>query len=240
MTVQLDGAGRQLDELIAARREGAGAADKEVPVFVDDSGRRNRRYRRFGAIVGMICAVYAVVIVATLLSGNSNAPWLPITGQDRDKPAGKVDTPPLPADPAAEPSSSTGATAGPSASGTGSVSSEPGAGSSTGPEGSESAKPDDKPGKSPDPKPSGGPGKPDPGHSPDPGSGPSEEPSSPGPGEPSPSDSGPPVEPTESPAQGGTETVAALPVESPVESPIDPSQIPAGPSAASFPESGIL
>ncbi|MGX1670186.1 hypothetical protein [Streptomyces sp. NPDC055400] len=239
MTVQLDGTGRQLDELIAARREGA--ADKEVPVFVDDSGRRNRRYRRFGAIVGMICAVYAVVIVATLLSGNSNAPWLPITGQDRDKPAGKVDTPPLPAAPAAEPSSSTGATAGPSASGTGTASSEPGAGSSTGPEGSESAKPDDKPGTSPDPKPSDGAGKPDPGHSPaDPGPGPSQEPGSPGPGEPSPSDSGAPVEPTESPvAQGGTETVAASPAESSL-APVDPSRSPAGPSSAPSPESGIL
>ncbi|MCX5082062.1 hypothetical protein ACFC18_08710 [Streptomyces sp. NPDC056121] len=230
MTVQLDGAGRQLDELIAARREGA--ADKEVPVFVDDSGRRNRRYRRFGAIVGMICAVYAVVIVATLLSGNSSAPWLPIQGEDRDKPAGKVDTSPLPADPAARPSSSTGATAGPSASGTGAASSEPGAGSSTGPDSSASAKPGDKPGKSSDPKPSGGPGKPAPGNSPDPGPGPSEQPSSPDPGEPSPSDSGPPVEPSDSPAQDGTQTVAAPPV--------GPSQSPAGPSAASSPESGIL
>ncbi|WP_405781825.1 hypothetical protein OG512_20455 [Streptomyces sp. NBC_01378] len=227
-----------MDELIAARREGA--ADKEVPVFVDDSGRRNRRYRRFGAIVGMICAVYAVVIVATLLSGNSNAPWLPIQGEDRDKPAGKVDTSPLPADPAARPSSSAGVTADPSTSGTGAASSEPTAGPSTGVGGSASAKPGDKPGKSPDPKPSAGPGKPKPGQSPDPGPGPSEPPGSPGPGEPSPSDSGPPVQPSDSPAQGGTQTVAALPVESSVASPVDPSQSPAGPPTASSPESGIL
>ncbi|MFC9457729.1 hypothetical protein [Streptomyces sp. NPDC056983] len=238
MTVQLDGAGRQLNELIAARREGA--ADKEVPVFVDDSGRRNRRYRRFGAILGMICAVYAVVIVTTLLSGNSNAPWLPIQGEGRDKPAGKVDTSPLPADPEARPSSSAGATADPGASGTGEASSEPGAGSSTGPDSSASAEPGDKPGTSPDPKPSSGPGKPKPGKSPDPGPGPSEQPSSPGPGESSPSDSGPPVEPSDSPAQDGTQTVAAPPVVSPVVSPVDPSRSPAGPSAASSPESGIL
>ena len=59
------------------------------PVFVDETGRRSRRYRRIGVIVGIACAVYAVIIVGTLLSGNSSAPWLPIKPKD-DKPASQV------------------------------------------------------------------------------------------------------------------------------------------------------
>ncbi|WP_258055456.1 hypothetical protein [Streptomyces sp. Ru62] len=66
------------------------------PVFVDESGRRSRRFRRLGVAVAVACAGYAAVIVATLLSGNSAAPWLPVPGQHEDKPAGKVDTSPLP------------------------------------------------------------------------------------------------------------------------------------------------
>ncbi|MEU6661039.1 hypothetical protein [Streptomyces sp. NPDC046821] len=235
MTVQLDGAGRQLDELIAASR--AGAAAKEVPVFVDDSGRRNRRYRRFGAVVGMICAVYAVVIVATLLSGNSTAPWLPIKSQDKEKPAGEVKTPRLPAD-RAKRSPSPGTTAGPGLVGTEVVTGESGkpgvVGTSAGPSapsGGASGKPSAKPGSSPGPKPTAGPGKPAPGKSPAPGPGPSQPPVSPAPGEPSPSDSAPPAEPSESPVQGGTSAVA----QPPASSPVDPS--PAGEPTPSSPES---
>lgn len=66
------------------------------PVFVDASGRRSRRFRRLGMLVAAACAVYAVVIVATLLSGNSNAPWLPVPGQEEDTPAGQVETSTLP------------------------------------------------------------------------------------------------------------------------------------------------
>ncbi|MET9010722.1 hypothetical protein ABZX74_07275 [Streptomyces olivaceoviridis] len=66
------------------------------PVFVDESGRRSRRFRRLGVAVAVACAGYAAVIVATLLSGNSAAPWLPVPGQHEDKPAGKVHTSPLP------------------------------------------------------------------------------------------------------------------------------------------------
>ncbi|MEU0071353.1 hypothetical protein ABZ027_17670 [Streptomyces sp. NPDC006332] len=100
VTVQLDGMGRQLEDLLV----GSGGADElgaaqdgsDGPVFVDESGRRSRLYRRIGIAVGFACAVYAVVIVVTLLSGNSNAPWLPVPGQDERKPAGKVgsSTPP--------------------------------------------------------------------------------------------------------------------------------------------------
>ncbi len=67
-----------------------------TPVFVDESGRRSRRLRRLGVAVGIACSVYALVIVATLVSGNSSAPWLPLPGQSDDTPAGKVETSTVP------------------------------------------------------------------------------------------------------------------------------------------------
>ncbi|MGY5058063.1 hypothetical protein ACWDFR_28975 [Streptomyces sp. 900105755] len=83
----------------AGASEGSGAPDGlvPVPVFVDESGRRSRRFRRVGMALGLACAVYAVVIVVTLLSGSSDAPWLPVPGQNADRPAGKVDDSPRPA-----------------------------------------------------------------------------------------------------------------------------------------------
>ncbi|MEV2215310.1 hypothetical protein AB0H86_28425 [Streptomyces sp. NPDC050997] len=101
VTVQLDGIGQQLEDMLVRQVKGAdGSGDgqdaSDGPVFVDESGRRSRLYRRIGIAVGLACAVYAVVIVITLLSGNSNAPWLPVPGQDAGKPAGEVEstTPP--------------------------------------------------------------------------------------------------------------------------------------------------
>ncbi|WP_229828827.1 hypothetical protein [Streptomyces massasporeus] len=98
VTVQLDAV--QLGEgFLRQVKEGPGdeaAADR--PVFVDESGRRSRRYRRIGMAVALACGVYAVVIVATLLSGNSNAPWLPVPTKDDNPPAGQVDSPPLTAE----------------------------------------------------------------------------------------------------------------------------------------------
>ncbi|MEU6589236.1 hypothetical protein ABZ923_08385 [Streptomyces sp. NPDC046881] len=73
-----------------------GPRGSDGPVFVDESGRRSRRFRRLGQAVAVACAGYAAVIVATLLSGNSAAPWLPVPGQHADRPASKVDTSPLP------------------------------------------------------------------------------------------------------------------------------------------------
>ncbi|MGW5093614.1 hypothetical protein ACWEQ1_00330 [Streptomyces nodosus] len=97
VTVQLERIPRQPG--MTARRPGPGGPGEregaDGPVFVDESGRRSRRFRRIGMAVGLACAVYAVVIVATLLSGNSDAAWLPVPGQD-DAPASKVDTSPLP------------------------------------------------------------------------------------------------------------------------------------------------
>ncbi|MEV6959628.1 hypothetical protein AB0M97_10570 [Streptomyces sp. NPDC051207] len=96
VTVQLDAV--QLgDGLIRRAASAAGGQDaSDGPVFVDESGRRSRRFRRLGMAVALTCAVYAVVIVATLLSGSSDAPWLPVPGQQDQQPAGQVDTSPLP------------------------------------------------------------------------------------------------------------------------------------------------
>ncbi|MFD9389228.1 hypothetical protein ACFWBB_00360 [Streptomyces sp. NPDC060000] len=89
-----------------ASQDGAGR-----PVFVDESGRRSRRLRWLGAAIGVICSGYALVIVATLVSGNSSAPWLPLPGQGDDTPAAKVETSSVPSAPAS-PSGSYGAAPG--------------------------------------------------------------------------------------------------------------------------------
>ncbi|MDT0396940.1 MULTISPECIES: hypothetical protein [Streptomyces] len=100
VTVQLDsvqiGEGLELRRA-APGRAGGGQEAAAGPVFVDESGRRSRLYRRIGMAVGLACAGYAVVMVATLLSGNSDAPWMPVPGQE-DKPAGQVETTPEPAE----------------------------------------------------------------------------------------------------------------------------------------------
>ncbi|MFE5600005.1 hypothetical protein ACFQ8O_12555 [Streptomyces coelicoflavus] len=98
VTVQLDAV--HLGDGMVLRADGGHRKSRpepsEGPVFVDASGRRSRLYRRIGILVGIACAVYAVVIVSTLLSGNSDAPWMPAPGQEEGAPAGQVDTTPLP------------------------------------------------------------------------------------------------------------------------------------------------
>ncbi|MGW1954295.1 hypothetical protein ACWCPI_16305 [Streptomyces sp. NPDC001920] len=104
VTIQLDGVGLQLDNMLRAAKDGPGGGESsDGPVFVDESGRRSRRFRRIGMAVALACAVYAVVIVATVLSGNSDAPWLPVE-RPKEQPAGQVDTSPLPAESAPQPS----------------------------------------------------------------------------------------------------------------------------------------
>jgi hypothetical protein len=196
VTVQIDGVGRQLADLAAESEQDA----PDGPVFVDETGRRIRRYRRIGVLVGMACAVYAVIIVSTLLSGNSNAPWLPIDQKD-EKPASKVDTPDRPADPL-DPSASPGSTPSPGASESGSTAPATGDDDAKDP-----SKKDDgkvKPGESPDPDPTGG-GKPDPdptgGGDPDP----TDDPTKPDP-DPDPTDDPTTPDPdptTETPGGGG-------------------------------------
>ncbi|WP_179381951.1 hypothetical protein [Streptomyces sp. SA15] len=118
VTVQLDDIDQQLEDVPVRQAKGAGPGGgqdgSDGPVFVDESGRRSRRFRRIGMVVGIACAVYAVVIVATLLSGNSHAPWLPVPGQDEGRPAGKVETSPQPEE-SAPPSAIGGVRPGPTA-----------------------------------------------------------------------------------------------------------------------------
>lgn len=117
VTVQLDGLGRQLSELPV---EPSPPDPSDGPVFVDESGRRSKTYRRVGWVLAAICAVYAVTLVAAVLGGNSSAPWLPLSGQE-EKHAEEVEVRPAPSD--ATLSESPGATPTASAS----VSGDPGA-----------------------------------------------------------------------------------------------------------------
>ncbi|NBE53033.1 hypothetical protein GUY60_16715, partial [Streptomyces sp. YC537] len=75
MTVQVDGVGRRLRAAYEPR-------EPDGPVFVDESGGRSRRLRRIGWLVGVACAVYAGVLGVTLLSGTSDAPWMPGLGKE--------------------------------------------------------------------------------------------------------------------------------------------------------------
>ncbi|WP_405872271.1 MULTISPECIES: hypothetical protein [unclassified Streptomyces] len=147
MTVQLDAVGLQQDMRLrkAAGERGGDSEGSDGPVFVDESGRRSRNFRRLGITIGIACAVYAVVIVVTLLSGSSAAPWLPVPGQNDDKPAGQVEPTSRPADSAqptgtgglpsgATPTAADGTTPSPGASGTvpGASTDPSGTGASTG------------------------------------------------------------------------------------------------------------
>lgn len=94
VTVQLDGLGRQLSELPV---EPTPPDNTDGPVFVDESGRRSKTYRRLGWVLATICAVYAVTLVVSVLGGNSSAPWLPLSGQEEKK-SGEVEVQPAPTD----------------------------------------------------------------------------------------------------------------------------------------------
>ncbi|MGV9560531.1 hypothetical protein [Streptomyces sp. NPDC003401] len=87
LTVQLASTAPVSPEGGPESQDGAGK-----PVFVDESGRRSRRLRWLGTAVGTACSVYALVIVATLVSGNAGAPWLPLPGQVEDTPVEQVET----------------------------------------------------------------------------------------------------------------------------------------------------
>ncbi|AZP18216.1 hypothetical protein ACIGMX_23200 [Streptomyces aquilus] len=150
VTVQLDAVALRADHRLVGQAGGGAVGDadgSDGPVFVDESGRRSRRFRRIGIFVGIACAIYAVVIVATMLSGNSNAPWLPVPGQEGQE-AGQVETSPLPTDSVA-PTDATGVTPGVSPTPGDGTAPSPGA-SATAPGASATAT---TPGASADPKP---------------------------------------------------------------------------------------
>ncbi|MFI1096814.1 hypothetical protein [Streptomyces sp. NPDC020917] len=65
------------------------AADR--PVFVDPSGRRQRRVRRLGRLLAIPAAAYVALLLSTALGGPSvNSPYLPLpaAGDHRTGPAG--------------------------------------------------------------------------------------------------------------------------------------------------------
>ncbi|MER5278312.1 hypothetical protein ABT025_21520 [Streptomyces sp. NPDC002809] len=90
VTIQLDGLGRQLSELIP---EPSAPEGSDGPVFVDESGRRSKTLRRLGWVLAAICVGYAVTLVVALLGGNSSAPVLPLSGQEEQQKAEEVRTP---------------------------------------------------------------------------------------------------------------------------------------------------
>ncbi|MFD9793273.1 hypothetical protein ACFWXK_20255 [Streptomyces sp. NPDC059070] len=75
------------------------AGDPDGPVFVDESGRRGKNLRRLGWLFGLACTCYAVMLVGSLLGGNSRAPWLGIPGPAaKEKTAETVKVTPAPGD----------------------------------------------------------------------------------------------------------------------------------------------
>ncbi len=78
--------------------EAESAREADKPVFVDESGTRGRTVRRIGWILGAACVVYAVVLVLTVASGSSDAPWMPGIGDDANS-SGKVEPSPSPTAP---------------------------------------------------------------------------------------------------------------------------------------------
>ncbi|MEU4133449.1 hypothetical protein [Streptomyces wuyuanensis] len=67
--------------------------DADGPVFVDESGRRSKKFRRIGWVLALACAGYAVTLVVALVGGNSNAPSLLIPGPADDKADTAEETP---------------------------------------------------------------------------------------------------------------------------------------------------
>ncbi len=80
VTIQLDGIGRQLSELLP---EPSAPDDSDGPVFVDESGRRGKTLRRLGWVLAAVFVCYATTLVVAVLGGNSTAPGLPLTGQEQ-------------------------------------------------------------------------------------------------------------------------------------------------------------
>ncbi|WNF27344.1 hypothetical protein RI138_11115 [Streptomyces sp. C11-1] len=99
-TMQLDGLGRQLAELPG---EPAPPDSSEGPVFVDESGRRGKTFRRLGWALATVCVAYAVTLVFAVLGGSSSAPWLPLSEPKEEAKAEEAEADPAPGD-AADPS----------------------------------------------------------------------------------------------------------------------------------------
>ncbi|MFI1397850.1 hypothetical protein [Streptomyces sp. NPDC020681] len=94
VTVQLDGIGRKLGELPAGPQRSDTQDGSDGPVFVDESGRRSKKFRRVGWVLAAACACYAVTLVAALIGGDSTAPLLPGFGQQDKERSGSVEVQP--------------------------------------------------------------------------------------------------------------------------------------------------
>ncbi|MFD7444167.1 hypothetical protein [Streptomyces sp. NPDC059909] len=112
--MQLDGLGRQLSELPGRPQPQEGS---DGPVFVDESGRRSKKFRRLGWVLVIACACYAITLVVALIGGNSNAPWLLIPGPADEKPVSEVEQQPGPSDSPADPAAPGGTPGAPAPSG---------------------------------------------------------------------------------------------------------------------------
>ncbi|WP_171053066.1 hypothetical protein [Streptomyces marianii] len=92
VTIQIDSV--EFRNLQAARMNPeAPQEDADGPVFVDESGRRSKKFRRIGWVLALVCAGYAVTLVVALIGGNSNAPSLLIPGPADDKADTAEETP---------------------------------------------------------------------------------------------------------------------------------------------------
>ncbi|TQK44902.1 hypothetical protein FBY35_6435 [Streptomyces sp. SLBN-118] len=101
VTIQLDGRGRFLGDLPAGTSGSGGSVVQEGsdgPVFVDESGRRSKKFRRLGWVLAIACACYAVTLVVALVGGNSAAPLLPGLGTGEKEGTDKVEIQPAPSD----------------------------------------------------------------------------------------------------------------------------------------------
>ncbi|NUP44747.1 MAG: hypothetical protein HOY76_48900, partial [Streptomyces sp.] len=63
----------------ATGRRAGGPGKAARPVFLDPSGRRQRRIRRFGRLLVIPAAGYAALLISTALGGPSvDSPYLPL------------------------------------------------------------------------------------------------------------------------------------------------------------------
>ncbi|MFG2758666.1 hypothetical protein [Streptomyces wuyuanensis] len=92
VTIQIDSV--EFRNLQAARMTPeAPQEDADGPVFVDESGRRSKKFRRIGWVLALACAGYAVTVLVALVGGNSSAPSLLIPGPADDKADTAEETP---------------------------------------------------------------------------------------------------------------------------------------------------
>lgn len=97
------------------RTSRAPAAQAAGPVFVDGSGRRQRRVRRLGRLLLLPAAGYVVLLVSTAFGGPSvSSPYVPLPRSGDHRPGGADPTPAhrthRPAPPAASPAAAAGGT----------------------------------------------------------------------------------------------------------------------------------